>query len=352
MQETAATGAQPLAAWTVIGLRTFSWAMVALTLAYVLNGYLVFWLGWPGIAGLFSGEVGLLALVQLASYGAVIIGAGLFCQRTADRTLRQDCAAITAVAGYLVRALFWAVVLVGLADFVVSLLRIETLLPVLVGDQMATDLGRSAFRAPLIHLPLILVGFVIAAFTRALAFHWLALGVVVAELVIVLSRFVFSYEQALQADLVRFWYAAMFLFASAHTLVEDGHVRVDVFYAEFSTRAKGWSNAFGSVFMGMVLCWSILITGMWARTSAIVSPVLAFEVTQAGFGLYVKFWMAAFLGAFAVTMLIQFSAYFLGAMADALGEPGGEDADRSADAGQAYPEIETAEVLAGGAPSH
>ena len=29
-------------------------------------------------------------------------------------------------------------------------------------------------------------------------------------------------------DLVRFWYAALF-FASAYTLKEDGHVRVDVF---------------------------------------------------------------------------------------------------------------------------
>lgn len=35
------------------------------------------------------------------------------------------------------------------------------------------------------------------------------------------------------ADLVRFWYAALFLFASAYTLLEEGHVRVDVFYAGF-----------------------------------------------------------------------------------------------------------------------
>jgi len=38
---------------------------------------------------------------------------------------------------------------------------------------------------------------------------------------IVISRFIFSYEQAFMADLVRFWYGALFLFASAYTLLED-----------------------------------------------------------------------------------------------------------------------------------
>ena len=66
---------------------------------------------------------------------------------------------------------------------------------------------------------------------KTLGFPWLALLIVVAELAIVITRFVFSYEQAFMGDLVRFWYAALFLFASAYTLYEEGHVRVDVFYA-------------------------------------------------------------------------------------------------------------------------
>ena len=59
---------------------------------------------------------------------------------------------------------------------------------------------------------------------------------VAAELLIVISRFIFSYEQAFMADLVRFWYGALFLFASAYTLLEEGHVRVDVLYAAFKDR--------------------------------------------------------------------------------------------------------------------
>ena len=42
-----------------------------------------------------------------------------------------------------------------------------------------------------------------------------------------------------------------------------------------------------------------------------------FEISQAGpFGMYVKYQMAAFIGLFGVTMLIQFVSYFFDAVAD------------------------------------
>jgi TRAP-type mannitol/chloroaromatic compound transport system permease small subunit len=138
----------------------------------------------------------------------------------------------------------------------------------------------------------------------------------------VIGRFVFSYEQAFLADLVRFWYGALFLFASAYTLFEDGHVRVDLFYASMRREKQGRVNAVGAVLLGMLLCWTILIIGFQGSSSAIVGPILVFEVTQAGFGLYVKYFMAGFLGVFAVTMLIQFVVQLFEAVADMRNEPG------------------------------
>jgi hypothetical protein len=61
---------------------------------------------------------------------------------------------------------------------------------------------------------------------------------------------------------------------------------------------------------------------MESKSTVINSPLLAFEVTQTGFGMYVKYWMAGFLAIFAITMLIQFAGYFLEAIADIRGEPG------------------------------
>ena len=126
-----------------------------------------------------------------------------------------------------------------------------------------------------------------------------------------------------RADLVRFWYGALFLFASAYTLLDDGHVRVDLLYAGFRHKTKGKVNRWGAVLLGIPLCWTILLMGMWSKSAIIVSPILVFEVTQAGFGLYIKYFMAGFLGIFAVSMMIQFVSQFFGATADTRGEAGG-----------------------------
>ena len=166
------------------------------------------------------------------------------------------------------------------------------------------------------------MGIIIGLFTRTLGFTWLTILIVAAELMIVISRFIFSYEQAFMSDLVRFWYGALFLFASAYTLLEEGHVRVDVFYAGFASKTKGLVNAVGSIVLGMSLCWVILLVGMGSKSSIINSPVIYFEVTQSGFGMYVKYMMAAFLGIFAISMMIQFVSYLLDAVADYRGDPG------------------------------
>ena len=81
------------------------------------------------------------------------------------------------------------------------------------------------------------------------------------RVVIVLARFVFAYEQTFMGDLVRFWYAALFLFASAYTLKEDAHVRVDVFYAGYQADAVD-ADVTGTVAFGLLPGWLILVRGM------------------------------------------------------------------------------------------
>ncbi len=305
--------------------RFVGWMIVATLFVFLLNVYLNFWLGWPGAAAPLKSETApgsAWGWLQLLFYLLAVLGPAPFVLSTRSRSLRRDGLAMTAIAAYIVRASFWAVLLVGLADAAISFLRVEGLLESLAGAQLTQDLGRNQVRGPFVHLPLIGLSLVIAARTKMLGFTWLALLVVLAELQIVLSRFVFSYEQAFMGDLVRFWYGALFLFASAHTLVEDGHVRVDVVYASLSTRAKGLVNAAGSLLLGIPLCWVVLAIGFGQKSSIITSPLLALEVTQAGFGMYVKYLLAAFLAIFAATMMIQFASYFLEGVADYRGDPG------------------------------
>ena len=170
-----------------------------------------------------------------------------------------------------------------------------------------------------------MISLLLAAWLRRISFSWLALYCVLAEFLIVITRFVFSYEQAYMGDVVRFWYAALFLFASAHTLVEEGHVRVDVLYTGFRRRKKALFDSIGCFFLGIPICWVILMHGMGGRGNSINSPLLSFEVSQSGYGMYVKYIMAGFLVIFAVSMMIQFVSYLLYNIAQLHDTDAGED---------------------------
>ncbi len=318
-------------------IRILALSIIAICIGFLINNYLTFWRDWPGIGNLFShlqwfgaeplrkpfeDGAATLGFLQIALYLVLIVGVIAYVMRTAGQPLMVDSERLSGIAAFIIRAAFWSVLLIGIVDSVISFLRVEGLLAGVVGEKLTTELGLSRFRGAYVHYPLILVSIVIAYFMRTLGFAWLALLVVIAELQIVIARFIFSYEQAFMGDLVRFWYASLFLFASAYTLTAEGHVRVDVLYAGFSDRAKAWANTIGCLALGLPLCWVILTMGMAGRASVINSPLLSFETSQSGFGLYVKYLMAGFLAVFAISMMVQFTAYLLSNIAELRGEPG------------------------------
>ena len=309
--------------WPDLLVRLFSWILLAAVAVFLVNNILSLVFGWAGISPVFfAKEPGAPSWIQLSVYGAGFIGALVYVLFSRQRSLRADGFLISDISAFLVRVAFWIVLLVGVGDMIVSFLRVEGWLPVFVGEDIARSLGRPSYRGIYVHCPLMILSVVIAAFSRSLGFIWLTLLIVVAELAIVFTRFIFSYEQAFMGDLVRFWYGALFLFASAYTLLEEGHVRVDVFYSGYSNKRKALVNAFGSIFLGLSMCWTIMIVGMGNKMAIINMPVVNFEVSQSGYGMYVKYLMAAFLGVFAVTMAVQFVSYFLDSVADYRGEPG------------------------------
>ena len=326
----AVSAADPAAGSVEVLSRILAGVVISITLAFTVNFFLSFAWGWPGVPALFAdaGWLGFAPLrsplddaqvlrgwIQLAIYVVPILFAVLWIASTRHRPLQAGADAYSALAAFIIRASFWSVFLVGLVDAALSFLRVEDFLPLFVGDDMTIKLGLSKFRGQYVHLPLMALSCVIALFTRSLSVVWLALLIVLSEFQIVITRFIFSYEQAFMGDLVRFWYASLFLLASAYSLVDEGHVRVDVFYARFSEKRKAWTNAVGSMALGVPLCWVILTMGMWTKGSSLASPLLNFEISQSGFGMYVKYMMAGLLVIFALSMAAQFTAYFLESVA-------------------------------------
>jgi len=310
-----------------IFLRVLSYSILAFTFIFLANNVLTVWFDWPGLKQLFAHyglfgfkklntplEVAVLNLsyIQLSFYFISFIAVIYYVLKSINQTLETDAKILTNITAYIVRSSFWAVLIVGIADFLISFLVVEKLIEPIFNEAIKINLVIPAFRITFIHFPLILISFVIGYFTRSVGFIWLAVLVVGSEFLIVLSRFIFEYEQAFQGDLVRFWYAALYLFASAYALIHEGHVRVDVLYTGFSERKKAWTNAIGSFVFGIPLCLIILFLGMGGKASIINGPVISFEITQQGSnGLYLLYLMAVYLAVFAVTMLIQFTSYFM-----------------------------------------
>ena len=308
-------------------IRIFSYSILATTFVFLANNVLTVWFDWPGVKSLFShyGMFGFkklskplsdsvlnFAFLQLFFYLISILWAIFYVKKSINQTLTADSEILNKITAYIIRSSFWAVLLVGIADLIISFLVVEKLVEPLFGEYLKIKLVVPAFRITFIHFPIIMLSFVVGYFTRSVGFIWLAVLVVGSEFFIVLSRFIFEYEQAFQGDLVRFWYSALYLFASAYALIHEGHVRVDVLYTGFSERKKAWTNSIGSLILGIPLCLIVLFLGMGGKASIINGPVISFEITQQGSnGLYLLYLMAVYLAVFAVSMLIQFTSYFM-----------------------------------------
>jgi len=303
-----------------ICVRIFGWATLTILAAFLFNNFLTFWLILPNALHIRS-------WLQDGLYLAAIAFAVLYVLRHGKRSLRLESRQAFKINSFLIRAAFWAVLLIGLIDVSLSFLRGENLLEGLVGKALAWDLTRAQIRGTYVHMPLVALSIMIAAITRSIGIIWLALLLVVSELLIVMFRFIFSYEQVYMSDLVRFWYAALFLFGCAYTLREEGHVRVDVFYAGFTSKTKGLVNALGTLFLGMPFCWLILLVGMSGKTGVINSALLGFEIEGLGDGMYILYLMTVFMGVFAISMLIEFVGFLFSAVADCREEPGGSIQD-------------------------
>ncbi|SEV92493.1 Tripartite ATP-independent transporter, DctQ component [Aliiroseovarius sediminilitoris] len=302
--------------------RLFGWCTLTILAAFLINNVLVVGFGYSGTNAFLDGTAP-SGWVHLALYAVAIAVAAAVVLRGRTTSLRWDAHRIHKFNVYLIRALFWAVFLIGITDATIAFMRAENLIEPFLGSTNARLFSRPSWVGSYVHIPLIVVAFGIATVTRTLGFFWLAFLIVIAELLIVISRFMFSYEQALMGDLVRYWYAALFLFSSAYTLFDEGHVRVDVLYAGFGRTTRGIVNGIGTILLGMSTAWVILAVGFGGKQSIINAPITSFEISQAGpFGLYTKYQMAAFIGLFAVTMLIQFVSYFFDAVADKRDEPG------------------------------
>ncbi len=87
---------------------------------------------------------------------------------------------------------------------------------------------------------------------------WLALALVLVTFAVVVLRYLFSFGSIAMQESILYLHASLFLLGSAYTLQQEGHVRVDIFYREFSARHKALVDLLGAVFLLLPVCLFLL----------------------------------------------------------------------------------------------
>jgi TRAP-type mannitol/chloroaromatic compound transport system permease small subunit len=99
---------------------------------------------------------------------------------------------------------------------------------------------------------------------------WLALAMALVTAVIVVMRYGFNINSIFAQEAVVYMHGSLFMLGAAYALKNGAHVRVDIFYRDFSPRGRAWVNSLGGIVFLMPLCIFILIsswdyvTGSWA----------------------------------------------------------------------------------------
>ena len=84
---------------------------------------------------------------------------------------------------------------------------------------------------------------------------------VLAQFAIVLARYVFGLSAIAAGESVLYLHGVLFMAGAGYTLLIDGHVRVDIFYAKAEPRTKAWIDIAGHTLllipsMAVLMVWS------------------------------------------------------------------------------------------------
>ncbi len=132
-------------------------------------------------------------------------------------------------------------------------------------------------------------------------FSWLLLLMVLFTSLIVVLRYLFNIGFIWMQELVRFFYAAVFLICAAYTLAEDAHVRVDIFYSKLSIKKKCIVNLIGSIIFLLPVCF---ITFYYSY-SYVLNSWAQFEGSLEERGLHAVFIMKTFIWIFSFMLFAQ-----------------------------------------------
>jgi TRAP-type mannitol/chloroaromatic compound transport system permease small subunit len=83
---------------------------------------------------------------------------------------------------------------------------------------------------------------------------WCSLLMALMTSTVVLLRYGFSVGSIALQETITYLHGSLFMLGVAYALRMGAHVRVDIFYRDFSPRAKAWVDALGGIVFLLPLC--------------------------------------------------------------------------------------------------
>ncbi|WP_349359177.1 TRAP transporter small permease subunit [Stappia sp.] len=147
--------------------------------------------------------------------------------------------------------------------------------------------------------------------------RWFALAMVMLQFVVVVLRYVYGISFVFLNEGVLYLHAALFMLGAGYTLLVDGHVRVDIFYANASRRGRAAIDAAGAV---LLLLPSMAVLAWYSWPSVRNSWAVMEGAISVG-GIPASFLLKSLIPAFCVLLAVQGIACLLRDLARLAGTP-------------------------------
>ena len=161
-------------------LKLFGWMSISLVAAYLIDNVMIVGFNFPGAFSIFK-HFSLLGLFEFFVY-ILIASITYFIVRKSNLNFRSNSIILHKLNIYLIRSFFWIILITGFVDIAIAFMRVEKIFEFFLGKEISSNFSRPVFVGMYFHVPLIILGFIIAKFTKTIGFHWLSLLIVASEL--------------------------------------------------------------------------------------------------------------------------------------------------------------------------
>ena len=139
---------------------------------------------------------------------------------------------------------------------------------------------------------------------------WAVLATTLITFLVVVLRKGFSWGSIAMQESALYFHALLFMAGAAYTLKHNGHVKVDIFYQNFSAKGRAWVNLLGTA--SLLLPFSLFI--LWISADYVLASWQQLEGSRETGGLPLVFILKSFIPLMAILLVLQAIATMLRAL--------------------------------------